>query len=224
MERDEFLRKGSGLDEFQEKMVEYSMLGKEVSGIRNYVLLNMFGLVCTDLNTEMFSRTAGLRLSLIKYQEELNRNWNRDICKKFDEMAGKLGEIPDHTKRVLFLLDSTILPKEDIQLNTRVFHWPKDMAAVFDLSKTRIGNKRDQVEDALRERIDKFETMVNKASKDLELFMRKDPPVLTTDEMRNSSGTIDRLDKLVSSAVDQLAEINKEENYLGIVNIIDLYF
>ena len=29
--------------------------------------------------------------------------------------------------------------------NCRVFHWPKDMAAVFDLAKTRIGNKRDQV-------------------------------------------------------------------------------
>ena len=27
--------------------------------------------------------------------------------------------------QVLFLLDCTILPKEDIQLNTRVFHWPK---------------------------------------------------------------------------------------------------
>ena len=35
------------------------MLGKEVSGIKNYVLLNMFGLVCTDLNTEMFSRYTG---------------------------------------------------------------------------------------------------------------------------------------------------------------------
>ena len=32
------------------------------------------------------------------------------------------------------------------------------MAAVFDLAKTRIGNKRDQVEEALREKIDKFET------------------------------------------------------------------
>jgi hypothetical protein len=42
----------------------------------------------------------------------------------------------------------------------RVFHWPKDMAAVFDLAKTRIGNKRDQVEDALRDRVDKFETKV----------------------------------------------------------------
>ena len=35
-----------------------------------------------------------------------------------------------------------------------------DMAAVFDLAKTRIGNKRDQVEEALREKIDKFETKV----------------------------------------------------------------
>ena len=35
------------------------------------------------------------------------------------------------------------------------------MAAVFDLAKTRIGNKRDQVEEALRERIDKFENKVN---------------------------------------------------------------
>ena len=34
------------------------------------------------------------------------------------------------------------------------------MAAVFDLAKTRIGNKRDQVEDALRDRVDKFETKV----------------------------------------------------------------
>jgi hypothetical protein len=34
------------------------------------------------------------------------------------------------------------------------------MAAVFDLAKTRIGNKRDQVEDALRDRVDKFEKKV----------------------------------------------------------------
>jgi hypothetical protein len=37
-----------------------------------------------------------------------------------------------------------------------------DMAAVFDLAKTRIGNKRDQVEDALRDRVDKFEKKVSK--------------------------------------------------------------
>ena len=49
-------------------------------------------------------------------------------------------------ERVLFLLDCTLLPTEDIQLNTRVFQWPKDMASVFELAKTRTGHKRDQVE------------------------------------------------------------------------------
>ena len=33
---------------------------------------------------------------------------------------------------------------------------------------------------------------VNKATKDLDLFMRKDPPVLTMDEMRGSSALIDK--------------------------------
>jgi hypothetical protein len=33
---------------------------------------------------------------------------------------------------------------------------------------------------------------VNKATKDLDLFMRKDPPVLTMDEMRGSSSLIDK--------------------------------
>jgi hypothetical protein len=43
-------------------------------------------------------RANNLRLSLIQYQAELNRCWNRDICKNFDEMAAKLGEIPNDTK------------------------------------------------------------------------------------------------------------------------------
>ena len=37
-------------------MLEYSKLGEEVAEIRNYVLLNMFGLMCTDLNAEMYNR------------------------------------------------------------------------------------------------------------------------------------------------------------------------
>ena len=104
----------------------------------------------------------------------MNRTWNRSICNQFDEMATRLGEIPDETKelvdlqrylkasmtetmpglmrkistatqRILFLLDCTLLPTEDIQLNTRVFQWPKDMASVFELAKTRTGHRRDQV-------------------------------------------------------------------------------
>ena len=58
---------------------------------------------------------------------------------------GLMSRIGIATQRVLFLLDCTLLPAEDIQLNTRVFQWPKDMASVFDLAKTRTGHRRDQV-------------------------------------------------------------------------------
>lgn len=62
-----------------------------------------------------------------------------------ETMPGLMIKIDTATQRVLFLLDCTLLPTEDIQLNTRVFQWPKDMTSVFELAKTRTGHRRDQV-------------------------------------------------------------------------------
>ena len=55
------------------------------------------------------------------------------------------------------------------------------------------GHRRDQVEETLRARIDKFEAMMKGINRELEAFMKKDPPVLTMDEMKGSVVTIDRL-------------------------------
>ena len=174
IDKDEFLKGEATLEDFKNKMDGYSNLKQEINGIRNFAQLNMFELDCTDLNKEMSDRCANLRQSLIRWQVDTNKTWNRQICNQFDEMATRLGEIPDRTKelvdlqkylkvsmnetmpvlnqkiamatqRVLFLLDCTLFPTEDIQLNTRVFQWPKDMASVFELAKTRTGHKRDQV-------------------------------------------------------------------------------
>ena len=119
------------------------------------------------------------------------------------------------TQRVLFLLDCTLFPTEDIQLNTRVFQWPKDMASVFELSKTRTGHKRDIVEEELRKQIDEFEEKLKVTNRELELFMKKDPPVLTMDEMRSNVQTIDKLDARARECVETLKDINQEEVYLG---------
>ncbi len=37
-------------------MEVYANLRDEISGIKGYVLLNLFGLDCTELNTEMYNR------------------------------------------------------------------------------------------------------------------------------------------------------------------------
>ena len=43
------------------------------------------------------------RTSLLRWQVDTNRTWNRQICNQFDEMATKLGEIPDKTKELVEL-------------------------------------------------------------------------------------------------------------------------
>ena len=89
------------------------------------------------------------------------------------------------------------------------------MASVFELSKTRTGHKRDIVEEELRKQIDEFEDKLKVTNRELELFMKKDPPVLTMDEMRGCVQTIDKLDSRARECVETLKEINQEEVYLG---------
>jgi dynein heavy chain len=82
------------------------------------------------------------------------------------------------------------------------------------LAKTRTGHKRDQVEEDLRGQIDKFEEKLKVTNKELETFMKKDPPVLTMDEMRTSVQVIDKIDGRAQEAVETLREVNQEEVYL----------
>ncbi len=88
------------------------------------------------------------------------------------------------------------------------------MASVFELAKTRTGHRRDQVEDDLRGRIDKFEATMKRINKELEAFTKKDPPVLTMDEMKTSVTVIDKLAVRIGECTQALGEINREEVFL----------
>ena len=45
-----------------------------------------------------------------------------------------------------------------------------------------------------RARVDRFDDQLKSTSRELDIFMKKDPPVLTMDEMRSSVQVIDKLD------------------------------
>ena len=53
----------------------------------------------------------------------------------------------------------------------------------------------------------------------MDIFMKKDPPVLTMDEMRSSVKVIDDINERSIKAVDDLRDINQEEvkSYNGFV-------
>ncbi len=71
-----------------------------------------------------------------------------------------------------------------------------------------------QVEEELRARVDRFEAGLRRTSRELESFTKKDPPVLTMDEMRTCVATVDKLRTRAEEADQHLKEINKEEVFL----------
>ena len=54
------------------------------------------------------------RTSLIRWQVDTNKTWNRQICNQFDEMATKLGEIPDKTKELVELQRYKLIPYDSL--------------------------------------------------------------------------------------------------------------
>ena len=85
-------------------MEGYANLNEEICEIRNSTMLNQYELDCRDFNNDMSQRCLNLRSSLINWQVDMNKTWNRQICNQFDEMATKLGEIPGINVVVCFML------------------------------------------------------------------------------------------------------------------------
>ena len=80
---------------------------------------------------------AVCRLILILLQELVDLQRYLTVSMK-DTVPQLMTRIVTATQRVLFLLDSTILLKEDIQLNTRVFHWPKGPSLNFSVVEPKL--------------------------------------------------------------------------------------
>ena len=49
-DKEDFLKSEASLDQFRERMLRYANLRDEISHIRKVVMLNLFGLVCSELN------------------------------------------------------------------------------------------------------------------------------------------------------------------------------
>lgn len=86
-----------------------------------------------------------------------------------------------------------VVSVEDINLNSRVFLWPKDMEAVIDLAMQRLTMKRDQAEASLKTKRVNFEGKLKRHEKMLTNFKKKDPPILTMDEMEENVLLVEEL-------------------------------
>uniref|UniRef100_A0A3P8Y127 Dynein axonemal heavy chain 3 n=1 Tax=Esox lucius TaxID=8010 RepID=A0A3P8Y127_ESOLU len=121
-------------------------------------------------------------------------------------------EIFEAASRLSFLVDYSTQLQEDVKLNSTVFHWPEQILAVIEMSKSRLATRKEHAEDNLLKRIAEYDQMLHRVGKEVEAFKKKE--FISIEEMKNNVEKLNELTSCLDSAITELEDINKEETLL----------
>ncbi|XP_017878877.2 dynein heavy chain 3, axonemal [Ceratina calcarata] len=231
------------LHEFEQKIKGYDELRKEIWVFRDKIPLNIVEIDCTTTNDVLRQILYELRTQICDFfADELRAN-NRDLCSNFDKIAETISKMPEKTQElvelynflcesrdstmfnlrrqlarsielILFLFNYQPPTNEDIQLNTRTITWPKEMDTVMELATTRLNMRKEYLEEVLRVRRENFEQRVQAMKYAIDQFKKKDPPMLTIDEMMEAVEEIEEISRGMEEMRNEVEGINEEETLL----------
>ncbi|KAF5294393.1 hypothetical protein FQR65_LT10758 [Abscondita terminalis] len=228
------------MKDFGKQIEIYDMQKETLLMLRKSISLNFFSLECNFLNETLYKKIDELRTFIVDLYVKANYVRNRGICELFDDMSQKVSEstdtvaslvelqnyvnecrdvtmfnireqIRETAEHVLFLMDYAHLSLEDIQLNCRVFMWPKDMEVVIDLASQRLSLKRDQAEAVLKNKVIAFDQKLLKHKKLLAMLRKRDPPILTLPEITDCVEAARSLVEKLKEDKQEAEQINSEE-------------
>ncbi|NXN55853.1 DYH3 protein, partial [Rynchops niger] len=237
----DFLKEGHSLEALKEKIDSLTKLKREIASMHVTVPLAMFCLDAVQLNEELCNRIQNLKDRLIEFEVMENRELNERICNEYNLIANRLSEVPlsaeeivefdaylkkssevtvpklrqevvEAAHRLEFLMNYADLSYDDINLNSRVFHWPDQIEIVFENSREQLYNRRKHAEMVLLERCSQFEETLEGYNREVESYKKRD--VMTIEEMKNNAEKFKELNKNLDNALTEFEAINKEEELL----------
>ncbi|XP_076458174.1 dynein axonemal heavy chain 3-like [Babylonia areolata] len=200
----------------------------EIMLLRVTVPLNLISLDCVSFNDDLADRMQKLLDRIRDYQMNQDHDISQSICTRYEVMVDKVSAIPDATKelvdlqsylqkceeqtvfnlkaevqetarRLLFLLDHVLFPSESLH----------SIDDIFLGATTRINNKRDALESALKKRLADFDTSMEEDDKELQFIKHKE--FMTADEMKGNVEALQKLTDKLEAAQEELARLNEEE-------------
>ncbi|KOB75451.1 hypothetical protein OBRU01_07491 [Operophtera brumata] len=214
------------------RIVMYEELRDELVFLRRDIPLNMVLLDCGPINDGMHAIITGLRQFIVDHFIAINRKWNRSICNVYEEMAARAGETPDTTAQLVDLInyitecrDCAMFELREKSRTTAEYTTAQlvDLinnitecrdctmfelreksrtTATIDLTLRTLNTKKNMAEDKLRSRKAIFEEKLKRHEKELEVFRRFDPPLLSVDLLRDVVARVDE----INSNLMQIAE------------------
>ncbi|KAM6320279.1 dynein axonemal heavy chain 3 [Podargus strigoides] len=237
----DFLKEEQSLKALTEKIDSLTKLKREIASLHATVPLAMFCLDALQLNEKLCDRTQNLKDRLIEFEVMENRVLNERICNEYNLIAERMSEAPLNTEelvelqaflkkssevtvfklrrevaeavhRLEFLMEYAELSYDDINLNSRVLHWPDQIEVIFEKSRDKLCDNRNSAEMALLERCSQFEETLEGYDREVESFKKRD--VMSTEEIKNNAEKIKELNKNIDNALTEFEAINKEEELL----------
>ncbi|XP_030596674.1 dynein heavy chain 3, axonemal isoform X2 [Archocentrus centrarchus] len=236
-----FLREKHSLEGFTKKIESIDQQRKEIALLCVTVPLSMFCLYAGNLNDDLCDRAERLKERVIIFKVEENRELNKGICKKYEDITNTvrgtpktteelvslkqylkntrdvtihklIDEVDEATYRLSFLLDYAALTSDDMRLNSSVFLWPNEILTELENSNAHLDIIRKQAEDRLQTRVFNFNLRLQSVGKEIQAFKKKE--TMSMEEIKNNVRNLAQISDNLEDAVTELEYINKEQTLL----------
>uniref|UniRef100_A0A3B3UAK3 Dynein axonemal heavy chain 12 n=1 Tax=Poecilia latipinna TaxID=48699 RepID=A0A3B3UAK3_9TELE len=228
---DTFLEEEHTFEEFTEQVEEFHALAREISNLPSKVYFPMIHLGCEELKQSLRDKAKMFADILLKTLVAKHREQNL-ICSEFEIIKEKCQEVPENidamaemvdymdltktkglaglneklqeaSTRLMYLLDVHTIEPEDLELNSTVFLWPKNILDAFEVHDKVLQKAKQKGEKELVEKREKL--MI-----DLERLGNLSEQIVECSRL-DMLQQVRMIQKLLRDAEEAVVIVNKEE-------------
>uniref|UniRef100_A0A3B4Z7I9 Dynein axonemal heavy chain 12 n=1 Tax=Stegastes partitus TaxID=144197 RepID=A0A3B4Z7I9_9TELE len=235
---EKFMEEEHSFDEYTKQVEEFRDLSKEIISLPSKARFTMVHLDCEELKQGLANKANTYAEMLLNKLVISHREQNLQICNDFETIREKALKVPENTEemaemdeyinftktkgttelqekimeahcRLSYLLTAHIIGPEDLELNSTVFLWPKNILHVFEANDEVMQKAKKKGEQELIAKREQLIVQLEKLGRRIEEF----PHCSELDMMQQYVADVRSVQKLLQEAEEYIVLINKEEAF-----------
>uniref|UniRef100_A0A665TVC1 Dynein heavy chain linker domain-containing protein n=1 Tax=Echeneis naucrates TaxID=173247 RepID=A0A665TVC1_ECHNA len=228
-----FMEEEHCFNEYVKKVEEFHALSKEIISLPAKAHFTMVHLDCEELKQGLSSKAKTYAEIVLKKMINSHREKNLQICSEFETIREKALRVPETTEDMTQMVEYInviktkgikelnekilvcrrrisfhTLEPEDLELNSTVFLWPKNILHVFELNE-QVTTAKQRGEQELLAKRERLMIHLEKLGRRSEQF----PYCSELDMMQQYVTDIRTVQKFLQDAKETIDFINKEETF-----------